>query len=62
LQETGAAVALEGEVSAGRLREALGPLLADADLRWGMAERARAFGRPDAADRLVDVLLSAASG
>ncbi|MER6976036.1 UDP-N-acetylglucosamine--N-acetylmuramyl-(pentapeptide) pyrophosphoryl-undecaprenol N-acetylglucosamine transferase [Streptomyces carpinensis] len=62
LEQAGAAIALEGEVSQGRLRDALGPLLTDADLRWGMAERARAYGRPDAADRLVDVLLSAASG
>nr|BFD88473.1 undecaprenyldiphospho-muramoylpentapeptide beta-N-acetylglucosaminyltransferase [Streptomyces sp. Xyl84] len=62
LEEAGAAVALTGEVTAARLQEAVGPLLADADLRWGMAERARAYGRPDAADRLVDELLSAAAG
>ncbi|MFE6520871.1 glycosyltransferase [Streptomyces sp. NPDC057794] len=62
LQEAGAAVALEGDVTADRLREALGPLLADADLRSGMAGRARAYGRPDAADRLVDEILAAASG
>ncbi|MFK4106988.1 hypothetical protein ACI2L1_44535 [Streptomyces sp. NPDC019531] len=49
LQETGAAVALEGEVSAQRMRDALGPLLADAHLRQAMAELARAHGRPDAA-------------
>lgn len=62
LQESGAAVALEGEVTAARMRDALGPLLADAHLRQAMAERARAQGRPDAADRLVDVILAAASG
>lgn len=62
LQEAGAAVALEGAVTADQVRNALGPLLADADLRWAMAERARAYGRPDAADRLVDEILSAASG
>ncbi|MGW3209767.1 UDP-N-acetylglucosamine--N-acetylmuramyl-(pentapeptide) pyrophosphoryl-undecaprenol N-acetylglucosamine transferase [Streptomyces sp. NPDC001135] len=62
LQEAGAAVALEGDVTADQVRSALGPLLADAHLRWGMAERARAYGRPDAADRLVDEILSAASG
>ncbi|MER6496128.1 UDP-N-acetylglucosamine--N-acetylmuramyl-(pentapeptide) pyrophosphoryl-undecaprenol N-acetylglucosamine transferase [Streptomyces griseorubiginosus] len=60
LQEAGAAVALEGEVSGERMRDALGPLLADAHLRQAMAERARAHGRPDAADRLVDVVLEAA--
>jgi UDP-N-acetylglucosamine--N-acetylmuramyl-(pentapeptide) pyrophosphoryl-undecaprenol N-acetylglucosamine transferase len=62
LQEAGAAVALEGAVTADQVRNALGPLLADAHLRWAMAERARAYGRPDAADRLVDEILSAASG
>ncbi|MEU1408755.1 UDP-N-acetylglucosamine--N-acetylmuramyl-(pentapeptide) pyrophosphoryl-undecaprenol N-acetylglucosamine transferase [Streptomyces sp. NPDC005728] len=62
LQESGAAVALEGDVTAEQVRNALGPLLADARLRRGMAERARAYGRPDAADRLVDEILSAASG
>ncbi|MGW5465178.1 UDP-N-acetylglucosamine--N-acetylmuramyl-(pentapeptide) pyrophosphoryl-undecaprenol N-acetylglucosamine transferase [Streptomyces sp. NPDC003996] len=62
LQEAGAAVALEGDVTADQVRNALGSLLADAHLRRGMAERARAYGRPDAADRLVDEILSAASG
>ncbi|MFF0087881.1 glycosyltransferase [Streptomyces canus] len=62
LQEAGAAVALEGEVTAQRMQDALGPLLADARLRQAMGERARAHGRPDAADRLVDVILSAAEG
>lgn len=62
LQEAGAAIALEGEVTGERMREALGPLLADAHLRQAMAERARAHGRPDAADRLVDVILEAAEG
>ncbi|MFI5476855.1 UDP-N-acetylglucosamine--N-acetylmuramyl-(pentapeptide) pyrophosphoryl-undecaprenol N-acetylglucosamine transferase [Streptomyces cacaoi] len=61
LQEAGAAVALEGEVTGARLRDALGPLLADAHLRRAMAERARAHGRPDAADRLVDEILAAAA-
>ncbi|MFE6778239.1 glycosyltransferase [Streptomyces sp. NPDC057702] len=61
LEEKGAAVALLGEVTAERLRGALGPLLSDPARRADMAERARAQGRPDAAERLVDVLLSAAS-
>ncbi|WP_069816201.1 UDP-N-acetylglucosamine--N-acetylmuramyl-(pentapeptide) pyrophosphoryl-undecaprenol N-acetylglucosamine transferase [Streptomyces sp. TP-A0874] len=62
LEDAGAAVALTGEVTADRLRNALGPLLTDPARRAGMAESARAHGRPDAAERLVDVLLSAASG
>ena len=63
LEQAGAAVALTGEVTADGLRKAVGPLLADVHLRWAMTERARAYGRPDAADRLVDVILSvAASG
>ncbi|MYQ96680.1 UDP-N-acetylglucosamine--N-acetylmuramyl-(pentapeptide) pyrophosphoryl-undecaprenol N-acetylglucosamine transferase [Streptomyces sp. SID4946] len=62
LEQAGAAVALTGEVTAAQLRTAVGPLLADVRLRWGMAERARAYGRPDAADRLVDEILSAAAG
>ncbi|MEU8349121.1 UDP-N-acetylglucosamine--N-acetylmuramyl-(pentapeptide) pyrophosphoryl-undecaprenol N-acetylglucosamine transferase [Streptomyces sp. NPDC048845] len=62
LEDAGAAVALEGGVTADRLQNALGPLLTDPVRRAGMAEVARAHGRPDAADRLVDVLLSAATG
>ncbi|WP_199840175.1 UDP-N-acetylglucosamine--N-acetylmuramyl-(pentapeptide) pyrophosphoryl-undecaprenol N-acetylglucosamine transferase [Streptomyces viridochromogenes] len=62
LEEAGAAVALLGDVTAGHLRDAVGPLLTDPARREEMAQRARAHGRPDAADRLVDVILSAASG
>ncbi|KJY42408.1 UDP-diphospho-muramoylpentapeptide beta-N-acetylglucosaminyltransferase, partial [Streptomyces sp. NRRL B-1568] len=62
LEEAGAAVALLGDVTADRLRDAVGPLLADPVRREAMAERARSHGRPDAADRLVDVILTAASG
>jgi UDP-N-acetylglucosamine--N-acetylmuramyl-(pentapeptide) pyrophosphoryl-undecaprenol N-acetylglucosamine transferase len=62
LEESGAAVALLGEVTADTLREAAHPLLTDPAQRAAMAERAKAHGRPDAADRLVDVILSAASG
>ncbi|MDD1063976.1 UDP-N-acetylglucosamine--N-acetylmuramyl-(pentapeptide) pyrophosphoryl-undecaprenol N-acetylglucosamine transferase [Streptomyces cocklensis] len=62
LEESGAAVALLGEVTADTLRDAAGPLLTDPARRAAMADRARAHGRPDAADRLVDVILSAASG
>jgi UDP-N-acetylglucosamine--N-acetylmuramyl-(pentapeptide) pyrophosphoryl-undecaprenol N-acetylglucosamine transferase len=60
LHDAGAAVPLLGEVSADSLREALAPLLTDPVQRAAIAERARAQGRPDAADRLVDVVLSTA--
>lgn len=60
LQEAGAAVSLEGDLTVDQVRNAMGPLLTDAHLRRAMAERARAYGRPDAADRLVDEILSAA--
>ncbi|WP_405008922.1 UDP-N-acetylglucosamine--N-acetylmuramyl-(pentapeptide) pyrophosphoryl-undecaprenol N-acetylglucosamine transferase [Kitasatospora sp. NBC_01539] len=60
LQQAGAAVALLGDVTADTLREALAPLLADPARRADTAHRARQQGRPDAAERLVDVLLSAA--
>ncbi|MFJ6568218.1 UDP-N-acetylglucosamine--N-acetylmuramyl-(pentapeptide) pyrophosphoryl-undecaprenol N-acetylglucosamine transferase [Streptomyces sp. NPDC091292] len=62
LAASGAAVALLGEVTGGDLRDAVGPLLEDSARREAMARAARAHGRPDAADRLVDLLLSAASG
>jgi len=58
LQEAGAAVALLGEATPETLRAAVEPLLTDPARRAAMVERARAAGRPDAADRLVDVLLS----
>ncbi|MFI1154961.1 UDP-N-acetylglucosamine--N-acetylmuramyl-(pentapeptide) pyrophosphoryl-undecaprenol N-acetylglucosamine transferase [Streptomyces sp. NPDC020817] len=61
LAEAGAALALLGEVTGQALQNAVGPLLTDPALRTAMAQRARAHGRPDAADRLVDVVLSAAS-
>lgn len=60
LQSLGAAIALEGDLTVSDLRGALAGLLADAGRRGRMADNARADGRPDAADRLVDVLLEAA--
>ncbi|MFD3479030.1 glycosyltransferase [Streptomyces sp. NPDC058695] len=60
LEKAGAAVGLVGEVSADRLTDALGPLLTDPERRAAMAQAAREHGRPDAAERLVDVLLDAA--
>ncbi|SHL20342.1 UDP-N-acetylglucosamine--N-acetylmuramyl-(pentapeptide) pyrophosphoryl-undecaprenol N-acetylglucosamine transferase [Actinacidiphila paucisporea] len=62
LEESGAAVALLGEITTDTFRHAARPLLTDPAQRAAMAERAKAHGRPDAADRLVDVILSAASG
>jgi UDP-N-acetylglucosamine--N-acetylmuramyl-(pentapeptide) pyrophosphoryl-undecaprenol N-acetylglucosamine transferase len=58
LHDVGAAVALLGDVTPRHLRDALEPLLADRGTRAAMAEESRSVGRPDAADRLVDVLLS----
>ncbi|WP_125776724.1 UDP-N-acetylglucosamine--N-acetylmuramyl-(pentapeptide) pyrophosphoryl-undecaprenol N-acetylglucosamine transferase [Antribacter gilvus] len=60
LQEVGAAVALAGEVTPDRLCDAVAPLLADPARREQMARAALDHGRPDAAERLVDVLLEAA--
>ncbi|MCF4121727.1 UDP-N-acetylglucosamine--N-acetylmuramyl-(pentapeptide) pyrophosphoryl-undecaprenol N-acetylglucosamine transferase [Antribacter sp. KLBMP9083] len=60
LQDVGAAVALEGDVTAQGLQEAVEPLLTDAGRRERMAHAAREHGRPDAAERLADVLLDAA--
>jgi UDP-N-acetylglucosamine--N-acetylmuramyl-(pentapeptide) pyrophosphoryl-undecaprenol N-acetylglucosamine transferase len=60
LQDLGAAVTLEGDVAEADLREAVGPLLADDGRRARMAHAAREHGRPDAAERLVDVLLEVA--
>ncbi|MFD4907861.1 UDP-N-acetylglucosamine--N-acetylmuramyl-(pentapeptide) pyrophosphoryl-undecaprenol N-acetylglucosamine transferase [Kitasatospora purpeofusca] len=61
LQRRRAAVALTGEVNATMLQDAIEPLLTDPGLRGQIAYQARQMGRPDAAERLVDVLLSAAS-
>lgn len=60
LADAGAAVALTGEVTSEQLQGAVAPLLTDPGRRAAMAERARAHGRPDAAERLVDVVLAAA--
>ncbi|MFD6071241.1 UDP-N-acetylglucosamine--N-acetylmuramyl-(pentapeptide) pyrophosphoryl-undecaprenol N-acetylglucosamine transferase [Amycolatopsis lurida] len=61
LAEQGAAAALlSAEVTAAALRDAVAPLLADPQRRRAMADLARGLGRPDAADRLVDVVLDAA--
>ncbi|MEV7936608.1 UDP-N-acetylglucosamine--N-acetylmuramyl-(pentapeptide) pyrophosphoryl-undecaprenol N-acetylglucosamine transferase [Kitasatospora sp. NPDC088264] len=58
LADADAAVALLGRATPDALREAIGPLLTDPARRAAIARRAGEHGRPDAADRLVDVLLS----
>ncbi|GGL03279.1 UDP-N-acetylglucosamine--N-acetylmuramyl-(pentapeptide) pyrophosphoryl-undecaprenol N-acetylglucosamine transferase [Streptomyces flaveus] len=61
LQQAGAAVALlKDAVTPEGLRAAVGPILSSAEQRQHMAQQARALGRPDAADRLTDVLLGVA--
>ncbi|GAB2505378.1 UDP-N-acetylglucosamine--N-acetylmuramyl-(pentapeptide) pyrophosphoryl-undecaprenol N-acetylglucosamine transferase [Nocardiopsis aegyptia] len=62
LQDSGAAVALLEEVTPDHLRTAVDSLLSDPQGRERIAARAREHGRPDAAERLVDVVLSAARG
>ncbi|MFF3060192.1 glycosyltransferase [Streptomyces sp. NPDC057909] len=61
LQQAGAAVALLKEaVTPNGLRSAVAPILSSPEQRRQMAERARTLGRPDAAERLAEVLLSTA--
>ncbi|MEV0892506.1 UDP-N-acetylglucosamine--N-acetylmuramyl-(pentapeptide) pyrophosphoryl-undecaprenol N-acetylglucosamine transferase [Promicromonospora sp. MEB111] len=60
LQDLGAAVALEGDLTFSDLRGALAGLLDDAGRRERMADAARKIGVPDAAERLVDLLLEVA--
>ncbi|MFE0104476.1 glycosyltransferase [Streptomyces sp. NPDC059009] len=59
LADAGAAIALTDNVTAERLQGVVVPLLTDPAQREAMAERARGFGRPDAAERLADVVLAA---
>lgn len=60
LEQAGAARALLGDVTARQLADAVGPILGNPAHRNEMAHRARALGRPDAAARLVDVVLATA--
>jgi len=62
LRDAGAAVALLDVVSPETLRQAVEPLLADPALRKAMADKARSLGRPQAAELLVDVVLSVVAG
>lgn len=60
LQRAGAAIALPGQVRPEALQDTVDGLLADHAHRQRMADCAQGLGRPDAADRLVEVVLSAA--
>ncbi|MBM9624185.1 UDP-N-acetylglucosamine--N-acetylmuramyl-(pentapeptide) pyrophosphoryl-undecaprenol N-acetylglucosamine transferase [Streptomyces zhihengii] len=60
LQEAGAAVALVDDVSPAALQSALHGLLTHPERRAAVAGRAREQGRPDASERLADVVLAAA--
>ncbi|MGW0857070.1 UDP-N-acetylglucosamine--N-acetylmuramyl-(pentapeptide) pyrophosphoryl-undecaprenol N-acetylglucosamine transferase [Streptomyces sp. NPDC002690] len=60
LAAAGAAIAMVDDVTPEALLREVETLLADEGLRAKMADQARGFGRPDAAERLVDVLLAAA--
>ncbi|MFJ3306401.1 UDP-N-acetylglucosamine--N-acetylmuramyl-(pentapeptide) pyrophosphoryl-undecaprenol N-acetylglucosamine transferase [Streptomyces sp. NPDC086549] len=61
LQKAGAAVALvKDAVTPEGLRAAVGPILASTEQRRQMAQQARTLGRPDAADRLAELVLTVA--
>lgn len=59
LEEAGAAVALTGPVDGARVVRSLERVLGEPGACKAMGSAARALGRPDAAERLVDVLLDA---
>lgn len=60
LAEVGAACALLGDVTPAALRAALEPLLSDPARRLEMAGKAREQGRPDAGERLIDLVVDLA--
>lgn len=62
LERAGAAVVVDdADATAERLAEVIGELFSDAHRLNAMRESAESFGRPDAAQRLADVVLEAAS-
>jgi len=62
LTRAGAAeMILDAELTGKRLAASLGTLLDDSGRRTAMAERSRALGRPDAAERVADECLRIAS-
>ena len=61
LAEAGGAVVLpDADCTGERLRGLVGALLSDRHRLQGMADAARAVGRPDAADRVADEVLALA--
>ncbi|MQY37914.1 hypothetical protein SRB17_59220 [Streptomyces sp. RB17] len=52
---------LRDAVTSEALRSAVAPLITSPGERQHMAQRARSLGRPDAADRLAEVLLDVAT-
>lgn len=63
LVDAGAAVLLPDEQCTGpRLRELVGALLADRRRLAAMGDAARAVGRPEAADRIAEIVLGIAAG
>ncbi|MFM9630224.1 MULTISPECIES: glycosyltransferase family 28 protein [Streptomyces] len=62
LQQAGATVALVKEAATAEgLRTAVSPVLISLERREQIADQARVAGRPDAADRLTNVLLHVAT-
>lgn len=61
LRDVGAAEVLDGAVTPTLLTATLAPLLASRERRRTMAEAARAYGRRDATESLVDVVLEAST-
>jgi len=52
----------DAELDVDRLAEELGPLIVDPSAREAMGEAARGLGRPDAADRVADLVVEHARG
>ncbi|HEY8058727.1 MAG TPA: glycosyltransferase, partial [Acidimicrobiales bacterium] len=52
----------DAELDVDRLEHELGPLVADAAARTAMGAAAEALGRPDAADRVADLVEAHARG
>lgn len=57
----GAVVVAEADLTPQRVADEVGALLADAGLRADRSERSRKLGRPDAAARVVDLILGLAA-
>jgi UDP-N-acetylglucosamine--N-acetylmuramyl-(pentapeptide) pyrophosphoryl-undecaprenol N-acetylglucosamine transferase len=53
----GAILLVDADCTADRLDQLLTPLIDSDDTRASMAERARSVGRPEAADRVADLLI-----